>query len=490
MSLRNLLLVGLAAMVLFSTGRLLKASLVSLLSYHEVIKASEDYTIRFVPANNNYNNNNKSKNHHHLPQQCKIDYQGIARRQRLQDPQAAALWLKKMVETPPIPAFNHDNDLFVLEHIMKTGGTSFSDKLLEMFGRQGVVPGSLRSGWFDKAQFENALPKESSNSNSTQWWESKRVAYSHSEFQQPTHKRTEGSFEAWFLNHIPVDSKTGKPAKRVWMGTLYRHPLEWVASHHFEWMCKLGPRMEHLWKYLHPHEKRMSRGGPKGDESCWGMNNLTALANHWLHHMLPEKCARNDKKDTRECQKYAKTKQDPVPRCQSAINLAQSNIFQTQLQNHPQYLIEHPKANESLAALEQLTLQRYGGFAPHNTVRVAWLGLTERYDESLVLFYDWLGWPFEDVGKSPKQRYKTCRPTSFWTAEEQKMLSHLMLRSFVVHNVANAILDVRMAAWCCRNRHTEEANNKLSETERAVVQRFCQEGNNQTTPSKRQFNIS
>eukprot|EP00977_Amphora_coffeiformis_P019363 scaffold7185_cov176-Amphora_coffeaeformis.AAC.1 len=146
------------------------------------------------------------------------------------------------------------------------------------------------------------------------------------------------------------------------------------------------------------------------------------------------------------------------------------------MQNNPTYLIDHPDARESLVALEKLTLERYGGFRPHNNVSVAWLGLTERYDESLVLFYDWLGWPLEDgsVGKSPKQRYKTCRPTSFWSEDEQRMLSHLMMRPFVVHNVANAILDVRMAAWCCRRQGNE---GTWTDTERAVVQRFCRDEN-------------
>jgi len=55
-----------------------------------------------------------------------------------------------------------------------------------------------------------------------------------------------------------------------------------------------------------------------------------------------------------------------------------------------------------------------------------------------------------------------------------------MMRSFIVHNVANAILDTRMAAWCCRRRRRrhlaeEGAQNNGTDKERTAVNRFCRE---------------
>ena len=120
-------------------------------------------------------------------------------------------------------------------------------------------------------------------------------------------------------------------------------------------------------------------------------------------------------------------------------------------------------------------MQRYGGLVPQGRVPVAWLGLTERYEESLLLFYDWVGWQLDDKFREniPKRRFKPCRPTSFWTKEEQMQLSRLVRSSWVVHNVANAVLDLRMAEWCCRRKYKRK--DALSTVEAEFFQQYCLE---------------
>eukprot|EP00977_Amphora_coffeiformis_P023545 scaffold13550_cov130-Amphora_coffeaeformis.AAC.1 len=64
-----------------------------------------------------------------------------------------------------------------------------------MFGPQAVVPGSHPSGHFDKQKLEDALSSLNTTSPQ-QWWESKRVVYSHRLFQQiNNNKKKKEDFE-------------------------------------------------------------------------------------------------------------------------------------------------------------------------------------------------------------------------------------------------------------------------------------------------------
>ena len=232
----------------------------------------------------NLNITNAMKSPHQVIQRhCSINYESIARNRRLQHPQAAQL-LRRIVQHQP-PAFDDATDMFVFEHILKTGGTTFSNQLMDLFGSKHVLPGSRQSGFFNQDDLLQATQKLQNNNQVTSWWDSQRVAFSHSYFQHVSHS----DFEDWFLNQIPNDTVTGEPRKRVYMGTIYRDPLEWIASNFFEWMCRLGGRMEEAWQGLHPEQNKRLQS-PKASPNCRGMNNLTLLADYWLHHTLPEKC--------------------------------------------------------------------------------------------------------------------------------------------------------------------------------------------------------
>lgn len=404
--------------------------------------------------------------HQVIQRHCAIDYEMIARKRRLQHPQASQL-LRRIVQHP-MPNFDHATDMFVFEHILKTGGTTFSKQLVDLFGSQHVLPGSRPSGFFNKDELIQATQKLSDSQQVATWWDSQRVAFSHSYFQHISHS----DFEGWFLNQIPNNTVTGEPRKRLYLGTIYRDPIEWIASNFFEWMCRLGGRMQDAWQGLHPEQKK---GGlsPKASPKCKGMNNLTLLADYWFHHTLPRKCNDGTMDKTQMCSQYEKTGQDPMLHCRSMADFTASDNFRKQMRDNPPYLIT--SQNESLADLEQRAMERYGGLVPHRRVPVAWIGLTERYEESLLLFYDWMGWPLDTkFQNTPTMRYKPCRPTSFWSDEEQRQLSRLVKRSWVVHNMANAILDVRVAEWCCRRREDEDASKRsVSKIEAAVVEQYC-----------------
>lgn len=459
-----------------------------------------------------------------------IDYPAIAAARNLRHSRAADLLRRIHVhdgrrrrDAP----YRAERDLLVFEHVLKTGGTSLSDKLLQIVGKKAVVPGSKPSGFFQKNELVEALQEiveknnNNNNANSTKdeaalvdWWKSKRVMYSHT----PLSRYNSTDFEDWFLARIPDAAH-----KRVYLMTLYRDPIEWLASNFNEWMCKLRARIVAAYAGLYPGRPHPTRT-PITDAHCWGMTNLTVLADYYVQHTLPEQCAaagaNANKRYCRQLEQHPGM--DPTRHCRSARDFMASAHF-AKMRLNPDYLVKQPKddgkgqadeddddddeyyessdaASQSttiidntihvddkilqaeLANVEERTLQLYGGLAPQSRVPFAWIGLTERYDEGLVLLYDWLGLPIDkSLGTEKKQRYKTCRPTSFWSDEEQALMSRLVVHSWTVHRAANAIIDLRMADWCCRRQQQQPQFGQADHdgSEDPIYQRFCTSNNGQ-----------
>lgn len=352
--------------------------------------------------------------HQVIEHHCDTNYQGIADSRRLQHHQAAQ-WLRRIEQYYPTVPFDHATDLFVFEHVTKTGGTLFSELLEDRFGKNSVVPGSRLSDKFRRDELLQAMRQQNANNSSqaTSWWDTQRVAF----WQQSLdHRDNEDNLQQqeWFLAQIPTATR-----RRTWLGTLYRNPLEWLASHYWD--------------------------------QC---------------------VAASGTKDAQSCTQLQKRGQDLKPHCRSAADFASSDVFRNQLRDNPHRLVAAAQ-NESAAELEKRTLQLYGGLvtpssplAHNNLVPMSWIGLTERYQESLILFYDWMGWPLDakfasHISSASKRFTLPCGPASFWSADEQLELSRIMWRSWVVHNVANAVLDVRMAEWCCRRKHRRKETVEL-----------------------------
>ena len=399
-----------------------------------------------------------------------IDFVGIAKRRHLQHPQAAEL-LQRIVRHDSLFIYNNQTDLFVFDHVLKTSGTSLSRKLLQIFGPDSIVPGSHQSGPFDRNKLNAVLANQTNDDNGKKkkkndklvaWWKQQKAMYSHSLILTPEKGR---DFQDWLLSKLPRKTGSNKVMKRVLLMTLFRDPIDWMASNFYEWMCKLGNRMYATSKGLYPNKIHPTTH-PNGDPFCWGMANLTLLADYWYHHTLPQKCQH----DTDGfCRPYNERGEDPEWYCRSIDNLLESSHFRNNLAHHPKVLT---KANpsEGTQALEERSLMIYGGLESHSRVPLRWLGLTERYDESLLLFYDMIGHDVDPslLGTDLKQRFKTCRPLSFWTDGEIERVKKLVSRSYVVHNVANAILDARLAMWCCR-RSRLYGNEQMDH----ATQRFC-----------------
>ena len=392
--------------------------------------------------------------------EASIDYAAIAQRRHIQHPHAAQL-LQRMVEHDKQLSYNDATDLVVFDHVLKTSGTSFSMKLDDIFHSDAIVPGSRPSGQFQKTDLTKAMPGSTEPEQLRDFWQHQKAMYSHTLLLQPDGNTV---FQDWLLSQIPNKKDSDESVKRVLAMTLFRDPLDWLASNYYEWMCTLGARIEETHRGLYPH-KETPTDHPNQDSSCWGMANLTLLADYWHQHTLPQRC-KEGKAPPLYCRTLKETGEDPMIQCRSIDHLIQHKIFRDKMQHNPRFLTQ-ANASESLVELEERSFRVYGGIQPHSRIPLRWIGLTERYDESLILFHDWLGLPMENVSSSlrsdPKERFKHCRPLSFWTNDDIAKVKKLLSRPYVVHNVANAILDARMAVWCCRQVHNEDP----------LTRRFC-----------------
>ena len=394
--------------------------------------------------------------------EASIDYTAIAQRRHIQHPHAAQL-LQRVVEHDKQLSYNNATDLLVFDHVLKTSGTSFSMKLDDIFHSDAIVPGSRPSGQFQKSDLTKATLGRTEPEQLRDFWQHQKAMYSHTLLLEPDGNTV---FQDWLLRQIPNKKDSDASVKRVLAMTLFREPLDWLASNYYEWMCTLGGRIKTTHEGLYPH-KETPTTHPNKDPSCWGMANLTLLADYWHQHTLPRQC-KAGKARPHSCRALKETGEDPMIQCRSIDHLIEYKIFRDEMQHHPRYLTQ-ANASESLVELEERSFRVYGGIEPHSRIPLRWIGLTERYDESILLFYDWLGLPMENVSSSlrldRKERFKHCRPLSFWTNDDIAKVKKLLSRSYVVHNVANAILDARMAVWCCRQDHEDRVTRLFCNAE-------------------------
>ena len=416
---------------------------------------------------------------------CRINFDSIAQHRQLHSSNASALLREFWEFDKQQPPYNNVTDLIVFEHPLKTGGTSLSFKLNEIFGQDAIVPGSGASDFFNKAAFQKQIKKlQNGTENLKAWWRSKKAMYSHSHFQENGTRGEE--FESWVLKQIPKDDNN-EPLKKIHLMTLYREPVEYLASNMFEWMCRLGARIREAFSEIHKTKRKPTIQHPINDPECWGLRNLTLLADHFVNHTLPKICQDPAKNKIfgKECKKWKLTGDDPMPQCRSAEGFVNHRLFKDRLRYNPESVLSESGGSlpgDSVGDVEKRSLARLGGMEPMWSVPLRWIGLTERYDEFLLLLYDWMELSVpQSLGNDTKERYKKCRPSSFWSSSDQRMVLTHAWKSKVVHNVVNAIMDVRIADWCCRQRQSlaqshQSPHNEDKDYIDSIFQRFCSDG--------------
>jgi hypothetical protein len=127
------------------------------------------------------------------------------------------------------------SDLLGFFHAQKTGGTSLSDVLKELFP-DGVVPGSDRSKYFMLNFFKDALERKPID-----FWSRQRVLYSHSSLRPQFNgvQKQKNPRNGFLLDYLRTNALP-LAEKKVRLLVMLREPVSWRASAYYEAMCHIG----------------------------------------------------------------------------------------------------------------------------------------------------------------------------------------------------------------------------------------------------------
>jgi hypothetical protein len=165
-----------------------------------------------------------------------INFQSITEKWNL--PQTAIPILKEIHKNRAGSDYNSTSDILALNHPLKTGGTSFSLMLKEIFGKTRIFPGSGASAHFMHPNFKKALEQYPPN-ESPEYWYNKAVIYTHTILRpQPPSKQKKSSKASFFEN---LRGKVGSPLKekKIRLMSMIRNPLDLAASRFFETNCRV-----------------------------------------------------------------------------------------------------------------------------------------------------------------------------------------------------------------------------------------------------------
>jgi hypothetical protein len=87
----------------------------------------------------------------------------------------------RLIANRELLTFNSNLDLLIFDHPMKTGGTSISDALKDVFPRE-IFSGSDRSGYFNYQNTRSSMEVAANNRTLAQWLNRQKIIYSHTSF--------------------------------------------------------------------------------------------------------------------------------------------------------------------------------------------------------------------------------------------------------------------------------------------------------------------
>ena len=331
--------------------------------------------------------------------------------------------------------YNSTSDILAFYHSQKTGGTSLSDVLKKLFPG-GVIPGSARSGYFDKTSFQTDLEEKPIS-----FWSRQRVLYSHSALRPSKTKDTKGQL----LERLRHKAKP-LAEKKYRLMTLIRDPVTWRASSYYETMCHIG--------------KWIQKRKIIDDSSECPRVNLTDVAKMRFEQA---KTSCETKKKKKNCKSISP---GDFKHCRSIDILLDSGkaankynkVFMGDL---PQPPSKKDSLTPTYEDVELHTLRDLGGLADfHTTYRedFIWFGITERMQESMCLFYYTLKL---DPLPIPHTRFKECRPTDFWEERHFQWVREHEKFDYAIWRAGNAVLDVRLEAMRLEIQARRDAGESL-----------------------------
>jgi len=388
------------------------------------------------------------------PLASQIDFEGIAKNWEL--PEGSIDLLKQIQLRTLAFDYNATTDILAFRHPPKSGGTSFSNMMSEIFGAERVIPGSAPSGfwkqeWFDKAVQEHADENEEEDDDDeyNHYWDNMAVIYTHT-FLRPVVPK-QNVLEK-LRDKVPTLQK-----KRFRLMTNVRRPLDWAASHHYNLMCKIGQLGNQV--------------NLKEGQECPPVN-LTDMEYKNIDKWT--KICQDDPREKR-CKKIRKQggMENAFRKCGSIDvlldefdNKVHNMMFRQIMGAFPRPLdFDSNEINltPTLDDVSLYTLRDLGGLIDYNPVHkedFIWFAVTERFSESMCLFY----YHFRiEPTEEKKSLVKQCRPLELWTEEQKQRYIDNEDFSYTVWRAANAIMDVRMENMRLQIKGRLENGEKLED---------------------------
>jgi len=382
------------------------------------------------------------------PRASKINFQSIAKNWELPD---GSIDILKEIQSRTMGFdYSETTDILALRHPLKTGGTSFSHMMRAVFGER-VIPGSEPSGWWKFPKFEDAVEEHSDEDDP--YWSNMAVMYTHT-LLRPFGNAKDDRLLDDIRNQVPALQK-----KRFRLMTIVRRPLDLAASSFYETQCRVG---------------RFANQRHLNGKECPPVNLTDVMyknIEHWTN-----KCETELNWSSLKCKTIQSEGGEAVYKHCGSIDVLldeTENVHDMHYKNlmgvfpRPPALVKNRTMGINLTpTLEDVslyTLRDLGGLIDYHPVHkedFVWFAITERFSESMCLFYYYF--EIEPV-KEKSSLMKPCRPLSFWTEEQKKKFIDKEDFSYTVWRAANAIMDVRTENMRLQIKSHLDAGEKLED---------------------------
>jgi len=382
----------------------------------------------------------------------RIDYDSIATKWEL--PTGGIKILEEIQSRKVGFDYNQTTDILALRHPPKSGGTSFSVMLREIFSNERVIPGSDKSGYFNFEKFSAAVKD---HPPTDPFWSSMATVFTHTGLR-PNSGPTKDLLD-YFREQAPALRE-----KRFRLMTIVRRPLDLAASGFYETQCKIG-----TFAY--------QRGPGHVPGSCPTVNLTDVMLKNIEH-----KSKMCDEKgwDQGNCQSFKKNGGEKLfEHCGSFEKLFEKgSIHNMHYRSHTGDFPRPPELGDvedgngngnginltpTLEDVSLYTLRDLGGLIDFNPVYkedFVWFAITERFKESMCLFY----YRFEvEPVEEKRSLVKKCRPLAFWEEKHKKFHEDNEQFDYTVWRAANAIMDVRMEDMRLEIKDRLNAGEKLED---------------------------
>jgi len=329
--------------------------------------------------------------------------------------------------------------------------------LKEIFGHDRIIPGSEPSGFFDYKKLSAALVHHTpttTDDHDNPFWSNMTALYTHTLLRPIGGGKTSNSLNQ-LRNKIPALGK-----KRFRLMTIVRRPLDLAASSFYETQCRIGTFA--------------NQKNHKGDIDDCPSVNLTDVMRRNIERKT-KKCE-EESRITVGCQEFQKVGGEKFfEHCGSIDKLFERGSVHNQHYKTLSGIFPRPpelgndvdkigiNLTPTLEDVSLYTLRDLGGLVDYNPVHkedFVWFAITERFTESMCLFY----YRFEvEPVLEKKALYKKCRPLAFWEDKHKKHLEDNEHFDYTVWRAANAILDVRMEDMRLEIKDRLDAGEKLKD---------------------------